>query len=99
VRRLLVPVLALVMILSGVQVAQAAPDPLRTYAKDTWKSLVAMTDPATGLVADNIPGDLSAPDAYTSPTNIGGYMWSALVAQKLGIISSREATQRVEDRG
>ena len=94
-RRLLVPLLAFVMILSGTQVAQAAPDPLRTYAKDTWKSLVAMTDPATGLVADNIPGDLSAPDAYTSPTNIGGYMWSVVAARELGLISSREATSRV----
>lgn len=94
-RRLLVPLMSLLLILTGVQPAQAAPDPLRAYAKDTWRSLVAMTDPATGLVADNIPGDLSAPSAYTSPTNIGGYMWSALVARELGLISSREATQRV----
>lgn len=94
-RRLLVPLLALVLVLSGAAVAQAAPDPLRAYARDTWRSLVAMTDPATGLVADNIPGDLSAPSAYTSPTNIGGFMWSAVVARELGIISAAEATARV----
>ncbi|WP_127500842.1 glucoamylase family protein [Actinoplanes solisilvae] len=94
-KRLLVPLVSLVLVLGSGVTAQAVPDPLRTYAKDTWRSLVAMTDPATGLVADNIPGDLSAPSAYTSPTNIGGYMWSALVARQLGLISSREATQRV----
>ncbi|MBU2665459.1 DUF3131 domain-containing protein [Actinoplanes bogorensis] len=86
--------MSLVLILTAAVPAQAA-DPLRTYAKDTWKSLVAMTDPATGLVADNIPGDLSAPAAYTSPTNIGGYMWSALVARSLGIVSPKEAERRV----
>ncbi|MBM2616104.1 DUF3131 domain-containing protein [Actinoplanes sp. LDG1-06] len=96
-RRLLAPLLALALVATSATVAEAAaPDPLRTYAKDTWRSLTAMTDPATGLVADNIPGDLSAPAAYTSPTNIGGYMWSAVVARSLGIISARDATQRVE---
>ncbi|MFF5077673.1 glucoamylase family protein [Actinoplanes sp. NPDC000266] len=94
-RRLLVPFLVLALILSGATVAQAGADPLRGYARDTWRSLVAMTDPATGLVADNIPGDLSTPSAYTSPTNIGGYMWSAVVARELKIISPAEATARV----
>ncbi|MDY7089999.1 MAG: glucoamylase family protein [Actinomycetota bacterium] len=93
-RRLLVPVVSLLLILTAAP-AHSAPDPLRTYAKDTWRSLTAMTDPATGLVADNIPGDLSAPAAYTSPTNIGGYLWSAVVARSLGIIKPREAEQRV----
>src|SRR5690606_21023069 len=32
---------------------------LLTWARDTWRSLVAMTDPDTGLVADNIDGDLA----------------------------------------
>ena len=70
---------------------------LRTYAADTWKSMVAMVDPATGLPADNIDGDLTAGSrsAYTSPTNIGGYMWSTVVARDLGFISSREATARL----
>jgi hypothetical protein len=75
--------------------AAAPADPLRTYARDTWHSLVAMTDPATGLVADNISGDLSVKSTYTSPTNIGGYMWSAVAARSLGIISNQEATARV----
>jgi Putative glucoamylase/Protein of unknown function (DUF3131) len=97
-RRLLVPLVALVLIVSGGTAASAAPGAdrtLMTYAKDTWRSLTAMTDPHTGLVADNIHGDLSTPSRYTSPTNIGGYMWSAVVARDLGIISGSEATARV----
>ena len=45
-----------------------------------------MTDPKTGLPADNIKESLAAGDrsGYTSPTNIGGYLWSAVVARDLG---------------
>ena len=68
---------------------------LRGYAKDTWASLAAMTDPATGLTADNIEGDLSAPAGYTSPTNIGGYLWSTLVARDLGLITKKDARARL----
>lgn len=92
-RRLLVPFLS-VLLLTWAAPASAAGDPLRAYARDTWRSLTAMTGP-TGLVADNTTGDLATPSAYTSPTNIGGYLWSAVVARDLGIISPREATTRV----
>jgi hypothetical protein len=70
---------------------------LRTYAADTWKSMVAMVDPATALPADNIDGDLTAGSrsAYTSPTNIGGYLWSTVVARDLGFISARDANARM----
>src|SRR5688500_2662915 len=51
---------------------------LMTWAEDTWHSMVAMTDPGTGLPADNITGDLTTRSGYTSPTNIGGLMWSAV---------------------
>ncbi len=70
---------------------------VRTWAADTWRSLVAMTDPKTGLPADNIPESLAAGDrsGYTSPTNIGGYLWSAIVARELGIITRGEATARL----
>jgi len=57
--------------------------------------MVAMVDPATGLPADNISGDLSTRAAYTSPTNIGAYLWSTVVARDLGFVSRREASQRV----
>lgn len=88
-RRLLV-----LLLLVPFAVAAGHPDPLPAYARDTWKSLTAMTDPVTGLVADNITGDLATPATYTSPTNIGGYLWSAVVARDLGIISDRDATAR-----
>src|SRR6478735_7519373 len=70
---------------------------VRTWAADTWRSLVAMTDPRTGLPADNIPESLAAGDrsGYTSPTNIGGYLWSTVVARELGIITRGEASARL----
>ena len=68
---------------------------LMRWAQDTWASLVAMTDPGTGLVSDNITGDLSTPGVYTSPTNIGGYLWSAIVARDLRIITPGEASRRI----
>ena len=54
------------------------------WARDTWHSLDAMTTPATGLPADNIPESLAAGarSGYTSPTNIGGYLWSTIVARE-----------------
>jgi hypothetical protein len=70
---------------------------LQRWARDTWRSLDAMTDPATGLPADNIPESLAAGDrsGFTSPTNIGGYMWSTIVARELGIISPADCTARL----
>lgn len=70
---------------------------LREYAADTWESFVAMVDPATGLPADNIEGDLdpATRSGYTSPTNIGAYLWSTVVARDLRLISRAEAKQRM----
>ena len=70
---------------------------LREYVADTWRSMAAMADPGTGLVSDNVGGDLNPTDraAYTSPTNIGAYMWSAVVARETGLISNAEAQKRI----
>ena len=70
---------------------------IKRWARDTWASVVAMTDPRTGLPADNISGPLTSPtrSGYTSPTNIGGYMWSTVVARELGLISARECRMRL----
>jgi hypothetical protein len=70
---------------------------LRRYAVDTWRSMAAMVDPATNLAADNIDGRLTpgSRSAYTSPTNIGGYLWSAVAARDIGIISRQEASRRI----
>ena len=58
--------------------AAAAGRVLDTYLRDTWKSFTAMVDPGTGLVSDNVGGDLAGDSRarYTSPTNIGAYLWS-----------------------
>ncbi|MCC2594682.1 DUF3131 domain-containing protein [Tessaracoccus sp. OS52] len=68
---------------------------LLTWAADTWRSLVAMTDPNTGLVADNIDGDLTTRSGYTSPTNIAGLLWSTIIARDLRLITPGEARNRI----
>jgi hypothetical protein len=81
--------------LAGISAADQAV--LTTYLADTYTSLAAMTDPTTGLPADNIAGDLDAAtrSGYTSPTNIGGYLWSTVVARDLGVITDDEAYDRM----
>jgi hypothetical protein len=70
---------------------------IQRWARDTWASMVALTDPHTGLPADNISGPLKSPtrSGYTSPTNIGGYLWSTVIARELGIISAGECRRRL----
>ena len=53
-----------------------------------------MADPGTGLPSDNVDaaGERSA---YTSPTNIGSYLWSTIAARDLGMISRHEASARM----
>jgi hypothetical protein len=89
---------------SGTAHLAGAPKPprmprsrLHRWAADTWHSLDAMTDPATGLPADNIPESLAPQDrsGFTSPTNIGGYLWSAIVARELGLITKAECSTRI----
>ena len=76
--------------------AQPATRVLQEYLTDTWKSFVAMTDEDTGLPADNVGGDLDPADrsGYTSPTNIGAYLWSTVVARDTGLISQGRGAQR-----
>ena len=71
---------------------------LRRYAADTWRSFTAMVVPATGLPADHIGGKLHqrTRSGYTSPTNIGMYLWATLAARDLGLIRASEATKRIE---
>lgn len=70
---------------------------MQRWAADTWASFVAMTNPETGLPADNIGGDLDPASraAYTSPTNIGMYIWATLAARDLGLITPNEARERI----
>ncbi len=69
-------------------------DQLRSYAQHTWASFDAMTDARSGLPADILNAD-GTTSVQTSTTNIGAYMWSAVVAQQLGFISQRELSARM----
>ncbi|MGB0101181.1 MAG: glucoamylase family protein [Nocardioides sp.] len=73
------------------------PRTLERYLTDTWRSVVAMVVPRTGLPADNIGGGLKpgARAGYTSPTNIGSYLWSTVAARDTGLIGHREAKRRM----
>jgi hypothetical protein len=103
VRVAIVALLALGAALPAAAQARAQDDKLsveqrrvlREYAADTWQSFVAMTNPATGLTADNINAATGAVAAYTSPTNIGSYIWSVLAARDLQIIKPNEARARL----
>ncbi|MGH2714563.1 MAG: glucoamylase family protein [Thermoleophilaceae bacterium] len=85
-------VTALVLLLSVAPQAGAAE--LQRYAEDTWASFVAMTDEQSGLPADTLKAD-GTRSVQTSTTNIGAYMWSALVAERLHIIGHRETVDRL----
>src|SRR5215218_4463617 len=68
---------------------------LERYAAGTWASFVGMTDPATGLPTDILSAD-GTRAVQTSTTNIGAYMWSAVAAERLGIIGRGELTARLD---
>jgi Putative glucoamylase/Protein of unknown function (DUF3131) len=68
---------------------------LREYAQRTWASMAAMTDARSGLPADILDAD-GTTSVQTSTTNVGAYLWSAVAAQRLGIISRRELVARLD---
>ncbi|HWM09472.1 MAG TPA: glucoamylase family protein [Solirubrobacteraceae bacterium] len=67
---------------------------LERYAEGTWRSFVAMTDEDSGLPSDILTSD-GTRSVQTSTTNIGAYMWSAIVAERLGIIRRSELSARL----
>ena len=68
---------------------------LERYAEATWASFDAMTDREGGLPTDVIYRD-GRREVQTSTTNIGAYMWSAVAAERLGIIGRTELVHRLE---
>ena len=76
--------------------ATAHREVLTSYATDTWRSMVAMVHPGTELPSDNINGalDPASRARYTSPTNVGMYLWATVSARHLGLIGKREARER-----
>ena len=87
------PVTAFAAGSGGLNPAQRAT--LLQYGRDTWASFVAMTDEETGLPADALEAD-GTRSIQTSTTNIGAYMWSTVVAERLGIIDHGEAVARLD---
>jgi hypothetical protein len=101
--RALVPILAAALLTgllapsapAGPAAAAVAPaGALERYAQDTWASFVTMVDANSGLPTDQLHADGSR-DVQTSTTNIGAYMWSTLVAERLGIVGHAEAVARL----
>jgi hypothetical protein len=90
--------LSVLVVLLGAGPASArdrsAHQDLSRYARATWASFVAMTDRRSGLPADILERDGST-SVQTSTTNIGAYMWSAVAARRLGIISTRTLVRRL----
>jgi hypothetical protein len=93
--------LALTLPLAAPVAAQAADQSatddrgtLRRYAADTWRSFELLLDAGTALPSDNVSaaGERSR---YTSPTNVGAYLWSTLAARDAGIISPSQARRRI----
>ncbi len=61
---------------------------LQSIAQDTWNFYAADVDANTSLPRDNIGFDgAPAQGNYTSPTNIGVYMWGIVAAQDLHLIN------------
>jgi hypothetical protein len=88
----------LVGLVAALAVAQPAAasheGTLKRYAEGTWRSFAAMTDEQSGLPPDSLDAD-GTRSVQTSTTNIGAYMWSAVAAERLGIISHRELVSRM----
>jgi hypothetical protein len=87
-------VLVALLMLVAPASASAHDRELREYARGTWASFVAMTDERSGLPADSLRDD-GARSVQTSTTNIGAYMWSAVVAYRLKLISRPELRDRL----
>ncbi len=67
---------------------------LQMFAAATWQSFVALTY-QNGLPADQINA-AGQRAQFTSPTNIGSYIWSTLAARDLHLITSTETCARLE---
>jgi hypothetical protein len=93
--RVLVLALLAVLALSAPASAASDRDTMRGYAADTWRSFQLLTYPHNGMPADNVSaaGERSR---YTSPTNIGTYLWSTIAARDLGIIKPHQARTRMD---
>ncbi len=90
----------LFFLMAGLSATAAEPDglghrdreELLGYARDTWRSVVAMGDSGE-LPADGLRHHKDGrwePSAKTTPTDIACYLWSVLAAERLKIIGPAE---------
>lgn len=86
---------ATLLLAPAVQAAERDRATLDRYATATWASFVAMTDPDSGLPTDVLNAD-GTRVRQTSPTNIGALMWSAVAAERLGLIGHDELVAGLE---
>ena len=72
---------------------------LHAIAAKTWTFYSQVDiDPTTSLPRDNVSDVPGSPaGTYTSPTNIGMYLWSIVAARDLKLIDGREALERARD--
>ena len=98
------PLAVLGAMVAGPEVQAAGSSPLtaddrvllRSYAEATWRSIdKASRDSA--LPADGIwrAGSSWSSLTYTSPTDIGAYLWSTIAAEGLGLIPHEDASRRL----
>src|SRR3954471_23749687 len=90
----LIVAIAVVLVLAQ-PAAASETGTLDRYAAGTWRSFAAMTDERSGLPPDTLNAD-GTTSVETSTTNIGAYMWSAVAAERLGLISRRELAARMD---
>lgn len=95
--RLITIVATTAALASPIPAAGDSHNVIEKYAADTWRSMAAMVNPGTGLPSDNIDGalDPASRSKFTSPTNVGMYLWATVSARHLGLIKSRDAADRV----
>jgi hypothetical protein len=99
----LVPVIALAIgpeLTAAGSSALTAEDrvQLKAYGEATWRSIERASKDNL-LAADGLwrsgASWMAAP--YTSPTDIGAYLWSTIAAERLGFIDHAEATRRLTE--
>ena len=81
----------------GACLTDAQQRVLYEIARQTWRFFDADTDPNTHLPMDNI-GLYAAParGAYTSPSNVGVYLWSMVAANDLRLASRASLVGRAK---
>jgi putative glucoamylase/uncharacterized protein DUF3131 len=87
--------LVLLALVAASSASAGHKNTLQHYASGTWHSFDMMLYPQTGLPADNVSAE-GVKARYTSPTNIGAYLWSTIAARDLKLISPADAAARID---